>query len=134
MILKPVPLGQKTLDREALQKDRKGLKRFGPCGVGKQALYLGSFYLDCRYYLPYGEITRVYKRIAMSKGGFTHKGIFASIPYLVAEYGKDREKQCTFKQEEQVDQLLAYLKQTHPEIKVGKFPATAGNESEPGGV
>ena len=117
MIFKPVQLGREALERDILAADRKSCKRFGPCGVGERALYLSSFYLNCRYYLPYSEITRVFKRVVMSKGGFSHKGIFASIPYLVAEYDSGREKQCTYKHEEQVDQLLAYLKQTHPEIK-----------------
>lgn len=52
----------------------------------------------------------------MSKGGFTGKGIFASIPYLVAEYDNGQEKQCNFKREEDVDRLLGYLKKTHPGI------------------
>ena len=117
MILKPVQLGREALERDVLVQDRKSCKRFGPCGVGERALYLGGFSLSCRYYLPYSEITRVFKRVAMSKGGFSHKGIFASIPYLVVEYGGGREKQCTYKHEEQVDQLLACLKQTHPEIR-----------------
>ena len=43
--------------------------------------------------------------------------MFASIPYLVVEYDGGREKQCTYKYEEQVDQLLAYLKRVRPEIK-----------------
>lgn len=117
MLFKPVQLGREALDRDVLVKDRKSCKRFGPCGVGERALYLSSFYRSCRYYLPYGGITRVFKRVAMSKGGFSHKGIFASIPYLVVEYDGGKEKQCTYKYEEQVDQLLAYLKQLHPEIK-----------------
>lgn len=117
MLFKPVQLGREALDREVLAADRKSCKRFGPCGVGEKALYLSSFYLNCRYYLPYGGITRVFKRVAMSKGGYSHKGVFASIPYLVVEYDGGREKQCTYKYEEQVDQLLAYLKQKHPEIK-----------------
>ncbi len=117
MIFKPVQLGREALDRDTLTADRKSCKRFGPCGVGERALYLSSFYLNCRYYLPYGGITRVYKRVAMSKGGFSHKGIFASIPYLVVEYDGGKEKQCTYKYEEQVDKLLACLKQRHPEIR-----------------
>ena len=117
MLFKPVQLGREALDRDALIADRKACKRFGPCGVGEKALYLSSFYLNCRYYLPYGGITRVFKRVAMSKGGYSHKGVFASIPYLVVEYDGGREKQCTYKYEEQVDQLLACLKQKHPEIK-----------------
>lgn len=117
MLFKPVQLGREALDKDVLIADRKSCKRFGPCGVGEKALYLSSFYRSCRYYLPYGGITRVFKRVAMSKGGFSHKGIFASIPYLVVEYDGGEEKQCTYKYEEQVDQLLACLKRTHPEIK-----------------
>lgn len=117
MIFRPAPLGREALDKDTLTADRKACKRFGPCGVGEKALYLSSFYLGCRYYLPYGGISRVFKRVAMSKGGFSHKGVFASIPYLVAEYDGGREKQCVYKYEEQVDQLLACLKQLRPEIK-----------------
>ncbi len=117
MLFKPVQLGREALDKDVLIADRKSCKRFGPCGVGEKALYLSSFYRSCRYYLPYGGITRVFKRVAMSKGGYSHKGVFASIPYLVVEYDGGREKQCTYKYEEQVDQLLAYLKRVRPEIK-----------------
>lgn len=117
MLFKPVQLGREALDKDVLIADRKSCKRFGPCRVGEKALYLSSFYRSCRYYLPYGGITRVFKRVAMSKGGYSHKGVFASIPYLVVEYDGGREKQCTYKYEEQVDQLLAYLKRVRPEIK-----------------
>lgn len=117
MILKPVKLGKEALEREEMLRDRKSCKRFGPCGVGEKALYLSSFYFHCRYYLPYKGILRVYKRVAMSKGGFSRKGVFASIPYLVVVYDNGAEKQCTYKIEEQVDQLLSYLKETRPEIK-----------------
>lgn len=117
MLFKPVQLGREALDRDVLIADRKACKRFGPCGVGEKALYLNSFYRSCRYYLPYGGVTRVFKRVAMSKGGYSHKGVFASIPYLVVEYDGGKEKQCTYKYEEQVDQLLAYLKRLRPEIR-----------------
>lgn len=117
MIFRAVQLGREALERDALAADRKTCRRFGPCGVGERALYLSSFYRSCRYYLPYSGITRVFKRVAMSKGGYSHKGVFASIPYLVVEYDGGREKQCTYKYEEQVDQLLACLKQLHPEIR-----------------
>lgn len=118
MIFKPVQLGQESLEREEMLQDRKECKRFGPCGVGRKALYLNSRYVDCRWYVPYGRITRVFKRVAMSKGGFSQKGVFASIPYLVVEYDGGKEKQCTFKHEEQVDQLLDCLKGQQPGIKL----------------
>lgn len=117
MILKPVQLGSGHLEAEALAADKKGCKHFGPCGVGKKALYLNSFYVDRRYYITYSGIKRVFKRIAMSKGGFSRKGIFATIPYLVVEYDDGREKQCTFKYEEMVDQMIACLKHEQPQIK-----------------
>lgn len=117
MIFKPIQLSQKCLDVAELTADKKSCRHFGPCGVGKKALYLNSFYIDRKYYIPYSGISRVFKRIAMSKGGFSHKGIFASIPYLVVEYDNGKEKQCTFKREEQIDQLITYLKCEHPEIK-----------------
>ena len=103
MIFKPAQLGREGLAPEALAADIKTCKRFGPCGAGREALYLSSFCLDRRYYLPYGCITRVFKRVAMSKGGFSHKGVFASIPYLVVEYDGGKQRQCQFKDEEQVD-------------------------------
>ena len=42
----------------------------------------------------------------MSKGGFTGKGFFGSLPYLVVEYDDGKQKQCNFKHEEDVDRLL----------------------------
>ena len=115
MFMKPIPLGHETLDPAGLTADRKDCRRFGPCGAGKRALYLNSFYLDCRYYIPY-EVERVFKRVAMSAGGFSHRGVFASIPYLVVEYGGGKQKQCNFKYEDQVDQLLEYLSKLRPSI------------------
>ncbi len=61
----------------------------------------------------------------MSKGGFTHKGIFATIPYLVVEFDGGKERQFTFKHEEHVDQLLACVEKDHPEIKIHSAKAEA---------
>ena len=79
---------------------------------------LNSFYIDRRYYLPYGSITRVFKRVAMSSGGFTGKGMFASMAYLVVEYDGGKQKQCNFKDERDVDTLLALLAKEQPQIKL----------------
>lgn len=54
-------------------------KKIGPCGIGKKAVYLSSFYFDRRYYIPIGSVKRIFKRIAMSKGGFTGKGAFGAL-------------------------------------------------------
>lgn len=125
MIFKPQRLGNTSLPEDELVKDKKGCRRFGPCGVGQKALYLNSFYIDRRYYVPLEAVTRVYKRVAMSKGGFTGKGIFASIPYLVVEYEGGKEKQCNFKYEDQVDQMVACIKERCPHIPVHSAQAGA---------
>ena len=125
MLFKPARLGGAALDPDALAADKKNCKKFGPCGVGEKALYLNSFYIDRRYYVTYPAVTRVFKRVAMSQGGFSQKGIFASIPYLVVEYAGGRQKQCTFKYEEQVDQMLDCIGRAPPEIKLVSAAAEA---------
>lgn len=117
MFFKPAKLGNTGLDTAELEADKKGCRRFGPCGVGKKALYLNSFYIDRRYYVPVSAVKRVFKRVAMSKGGFSGKGMFASIPYLVVVYDNGQEKQCNFKYEEQVDEMLEEIRQRFPYIK-----------------
>ena len=92
MIFKPAQLGMAKLDPQELEADKKACRKIGPCGVGKKALYLNSFYIDRRYYLPYSSITRVFKRVAMSSGGFSGKGVFASMAYLVVEYDGAKEQ------------------------------------------
>ncbi len=116
MIFRPAQLGMAKLDRLELEQDKKACHKIGPCGVGKKALYLNSFYIDRRYYLPYGSISRVFKRVAMSSGGFTGKGMFASMAYLVVEYDGGKQKQCNFKDERDVDKLLEVLAKEQPQI------------------
>ena len=116
MIFRPAQLGMAKLDRLELEQDKKACRKIGPCGVGKKALYLNSFYIDRRYYLPYGSISRVFKRVAMSSGGFTGMGMFASMAYLVVEYDGGKQKQCNFKDERDVDKLLEVLAKEQPQI------------------
>ena len=116
MIFRPAQLGMAKLDRLELEQDKKACRKIGPCGVGKKALYLNSFYIDRRYYLPYGSISRVFKRVAMSSGGFTGKGMFASMAYIVVEYDGGKQKQCNFKDERDVDKLLEVLAKEQPQI------------------
>ena len=117
MLFKPAQLGLAKLGAAELEADKKACKKIGPCGVGKKALYLNSFYIDRRYYLPYGSISRVCKRVAMSQGGFSGKGMFASMAYLVVEYDGGKQKQCNFKDERDVDALLDVLAKEQPQIK-----------------
>ena len=46
MLFKPRCLGNVSLDKEELIKDKKNCRKFGPCGVGEKAIYLNSFYFD----------------------------------------------------------------------------------------
>ena len=116
MLFKPAQLGLAKLGAAELEADKKACKKIGPCGVGKKALYLNSFYIDRCYYLPYGSITRAFKRVAMSQGGFTGKGMFASMAYLVVEYDGGKQKQCNFKDERDVDALLEVLAKEQPQL------------------
>lgn len=125
MIFRPHPLSNSKLDQTELEQDRKNCRKIGPCGVGKKALYLNSFFIDRHYYVPIQTVTRVFKRIAMSKGGFSGKGSFASIPYLVVEFDNGRQKQCNFKHEQQVDDLLALLAKEQPQIRLVSQAAEA---------
>ena len=92
--MKPRRLGNVSIPDEELIKDKKECKKIGPCGIGKKAVYLSSFYIDRRYYIPISSVKRIFKRIAMSKGGFTGKGVFGTLSYLVVVYEDGKEKQC----------------------------------------
>lgn len=116
MLFAPARLGNTTLGREELAADRKSCNRFGPCGVGEKALYLNSFFIDRHYYVALSSVRRVFKRVAMSKGGFSGKGAFGSIPYLVVEYDGGQVKQCTFKHEDDVDRMIECIARYLPDI------------------
>lgn len=114
--MNPRPRSKKKLDHESLKKDKDLCRTFGSCGVGAKALYLGGHFVDRLYYIPVSAVKRAYKKVAMSKGGFTGKGIFGSIAYLVVEYD-DTSLQVTFKHEEVLDAMLAEIRMQHPKIK-----------------
>ena len=76
------------------------------------------------------HIRRVFKRVAMSRGGFTGKGVFGSIPYLVVLLKDGRERQCNFKYEEDVDSFLSIVRTRHPEIPTMSEKAQARMEEE----
>ena len=112
----PQPICNIKLAPDVLRDDKKHCRKIGPCGIGENAVYLNSFFIDRRYYVVYADIRRVFKRVAMSKGGFSGKGAFGSIPYLVVLLSNGTEQQCNFKYEEQVDEFLNRIRRTHPEI------------------
>ena len=65
----PQRFGKTELTEKELKNDRKTCIKAGPCGLGRRALYLNTFFLDRRLYACYEDIERIYKRIAMSAGG-----------------------------------------------------------------
>lgn len=116
MIFTPSPIGNRTLAPEVLKADRKQSRKFGPCGVGKEALYMGTNLIDRCFYIPWREVKRVFKRVAMSEGGFSGKGAFGALAYVVVQFGNGKEKQSRFRREADVDKLLAMIEQEHPNI------------------
>ena len=110
--------GTRSLPASELKADKKVARKIGPVGMGRRALYLNSFYISRMYYVLWTEIRRVYKLVAMSKGGFTGIGAFGSMSYLVVELRDGRTKKCQIKYEYQTDQALAWIAEHHPEIPV----------------
>ena len=110
------PLSEKKLEKDILKKDKREALRIGAIGIGAKALYLNSFYIDRMYYIPIEAVERVYKRVAMSKGGFSGKGIFASLSYLVVEYDGGKEKACLIRKEWRVDEVLSEIRKRFPAI------------------
>ena len=118
MLFAPRLIGTTPLDAETLAADKKACRRIGPCGIGEKAVYLNSFYIDRCFYTTFDDVARIFKRVAMSKGGFTGKGVFGSIPYLVVQFKDGHEKQCNFKYEDLVDLFLSIIEREHPDIPI----------------
>ena len=123
MIFTPKQLGSTALDKATLSVDKKFCKHFGPCGVGDEAIYLNSFFFDRVYYAALKSVKRIFKRVAMSKGGFSGKGVFGAIPYLVVELDDGTVKQCNFKYEQDVDLLLAHISKIRPDLPTHSLEA-----------
>ena len=85
MALTPVQLGTAAIAKDTIKADKAACKPFGPCGVGKAALYIGTYFIDRYYYIALDSVQRVFKRVAMSRGGFSGHGVFGAIPYLVVQ-------------------------------------------------
>ena len=108
--------GNQSIPASALKADKKAARKIGPVGMGRRAFYLNSFYISRMYYVLWTEVRRVYKLVAMSKGGFTGIGAFGAMSYLVVELNDGRTKKCQFKYENQTDQALKWIEENHPEI------------------
>ena len=130
MMFAPAAIAEHKMTVEDLRRDSRNCVRTGPCGIGEKAVYLNSFFVDRRYYVMWQDIGRVFKRVAMSRGGFTGKGVFGSIPYLVVLLKDGTERQCNFKYEDEVDLFLSLVRSRHPEIPMMSEKAQARMEEE----
>lgn len=111
-------VGIHEMSKEELKADKAKCMKFGPCGLGRKAMYLNSFYIDRCYYVMYQDVARVWKIVAMSKGGFTGKGVFGSMAYLAVKLKSGEVRKCKFKFEFNVDMLLDEFHERFPNIPV----------------
>lgn len=95
-----------ALSAEALLKEKKNLKKIGRMGIGEKAVFLSTAMLDRSRYICFTDIRRIFKRVAMSKGGFSGKGIFGTMAYIVVELKNGRSVTCTVPLEADADTLL----------------------------
>lgn len=107
-------LSSETLEKDVLNNDKKNCMKFGPCGVGRKALYLNGFYMKRNSYVPFSAVERVFKRVA-GRAAST-QGVFSAVAYLVVVYDNGKEKQCLFKRENDLDAMMEYIGKMHPEI------------------
>ena len=110
------PFGPTVWSKEEVKADEAKCTRLGNCGYSFNAIYMGNSLIDRIWYIPFRDIERVFKRVAMSKGGFSGKGVFGTLPFLVVQFGSGLEKECPFKLEADVDRLLAAVEQEHPGV------------------
>ena len=95
------------LDDASLVRDKQHCRRIGPCGVGRRALYLNSYFIDRHYYVPFSAIRRAFKFIEEGTGGV--RGVLAGRACLLVEYDGGMQQVCCFKYEDQIDELLRVL-------------------------
>ena len=125
MLFKPTSIGGRKLSDRELEQDVSTCEKIGPAGIGAEAIYLNSFYISRRYYALWEDVSRVYKQVAMSKGGFTGIGAFGAMSYLVVELKDGTQKRCNFKYEHDVDRMLARIEDAFPGIPTHSKAAEA---------
>lgn len=119
MILPPKSLTSRALSKTELEADRETVNKYEDCGLGRKALYVGKFGLNRRRYIPIGQVKRVYKRLAVSKGFYEEGKMYGTIAYMVVIFDGNREKVVRFTREENLDAMLDDIR-AHTKIPVGK--------------
>ncbi|MDO4491404.1 MAG: hypothetical protein Q4B85_10080 [Lachnospiraceae bacterium] len=119
MTIVPKALAEDRIAADLLREDKRICTRYEEFGLGKEALFTEFFGFSCMGYIPLSSITRVYKRLAVTKGFFQEGKIYGTLCYLVVCYDQ-KEKAFRFKHEETLNALIdAIRKKT--EIPVGKI-------------
>lgn len=124
----PKPLSTVTIDPEEIRADRRKSRRFDQCGLGEKAIYIGGWLTPRKFYVPYSQVTHVFKRVAVSKG--SGKAFLTPILYLVVRYDDGKEKQCSFRYLNEADEMLTELERTHPEISLKKPGSEAADREK----
>ena len=110
------PYGDTVWSSAEVKADEAKCTRLGNCGYSFNAIYMGNSLIDRIYYIPFTDIERVFKRVALTTGGFSGKGMFGSMAYLTVKLKNGKEKMSYFKYEDEVDTFLEYVERGHPEI------------------
>lgn len=111
-------LSETTLPPEILRPDKEHCTHFEDFGLGEKALYVSMYGLSRVGYIPLSAITRVYKRLGVTKGFFEEGKIYGTLCYLVICYD-GKQKVYRFTHEENLNALLnAFRENTN--IPVGK--------------
>lgn len=117
MYIPPKSLSEKILPPEKLRPDRTCCTEYEDFGLGDEALYVEWYAMRRMGYIPLSAISRVFKRLAVSKGFFEGK-VYGTLCYLVVCYD-GKQKAFRFTHEENLDALLEAFR-TKTNIPVGK--------------
>ena len=118
MYIPPKALSETVLPPEILRPDRVCCTHDEDFGLGDKALYVGMYGINRIGYSPLSAITRVFKRLAVTKGFFENGKIYGTLCYLVVCYD-GKQKAFRFTHEENLNALLAAI-QENTSIPVGK--------------
>ena len=118
MYIPPKALSEKILLPEVLRPDRVTCTHYEDFGLGDKALYVGMYGFSRVGYIPFSAITRVYKRLGVTKGFFEQGKVYGTLCYLVVCYD-GKEKAYRFTHEENLNALLDVIREKTT-IPVGK--------------
>lgn len=105
---------QHPLSADEIARDRKTVKRYDQCGLGKKGIYVPGKMRPRKYCIPYEAVTHVFRRVAVSPG--SGKAFLTPILYIVIRYDNGKESQNLFRYMDDADKMLKQLSDEHPEI------------------